>query len=74
MKTTLDLQSIISSGGSVVVDAGRKTTLDLKSLAIAAKISGTTLILKNASRKTTLDCKVIAIAGGKGTVIFDFSE
>ena len=58
----------------MIVDASRKTTLDLQSLAIAAKISGTMLILKNASKKTTLDCKSIANAGGKGTVIFDFSE
>lgn len=70
--TVLDLKSIASSGGGMILDAKRYTTFDLKSIASSASGKQATIILKNLDGKTTFDLKSIA-SSGKGCVVFDFS-
>ncbi len=71
--TTLDLKTIVATGGCVVVNSKEYTTLDLKTIAAAGSTSHGKLYIKHANRLTTLDCKSIA-AANPGHVTFDFSE
>lgn len=71
--TTLDLKTIVATGGCVVVNSKEYTTLDLKTIAAAGSTSHGKLCIKHANRLTTLDCKSIA-AANPGHVTFDFSE
>ena len=68
----LDLRTILSAGSNVVVDAADMSILDMRSIAMDAKLSGTHVTIRNASLLDPLDCRIVAIAGGKGTVTFDF--
>lgn len=58
-KTTLDIKSIVSCGASVILDAKKYTTLDLKAIASLCT-NGNTITIKNASSKTTLELKALA--------------
>ena len=48
--------------------------MDIKSMAFSAKTHGVHLFIKDATKLSVLDCQSIAFTGGKGTVIFDFTE
>lgn len=69
--TTLNLQAIASSGGSVIVDANKFTVLNLQAIANAGKAKGATLIVVNANVLSVLNCQEIASAN-PGHVIFNF--
>ena len=71
--SVLDLCMVISAGSNVIVDATDMSTLDMRSIASNAKMSGTHVTIRNASLLSLLDCRTIAMAGGKGTVTFDFT-
>lgn len=67
----LNLQSIASAGGSVIVDASNFNVLNLQSIATAGKAKGATLIINNANVLTALNCQAIA-SSNPGHVIFNF--
>lgn len=71
--TTLELRSILSYGGSIVVSAKDFSSLELRSLAMETKANNAKLYIKRADALSPLVCKGIAMSGGKGNVIFDFS-
>lgn len=72
--TALEIRTILSSGGNVVVDATKFTALELRTMASTAQSNGTKITIRNANTKTALECRGIASAGGTGTVFFDFSK
>lgn len=72
--TVLDIKSICSLGGSVIVSANDFTPLDLKGIALIAKSSGAKIIIKNASRLSSLSCRGIVATVGQGVVTFDFVD
>ena len=67
-KTSIELRSLLISGGNLIIDASSLSPLELRSLAIVAKANGSHITIRNASQYTTLECRSIAIAGGKGTI------
>lgn len=69
--TVLNLISIVSSGGSVIVDAKGYTALNLQSVARACKVKGANLIINNANGLTALNCQAIASVN-PGHVYFNF--
>ena len=71
--TLADLRSIISSNGSIIINASKYVTSDLKTIASTASSGNAKIYIKNASRLTISDLKSIASAG-KGSVVFDFTE
>lgn len=74
-KTVLELQSIVFSGGSVIVDATEYSASTLQSIAFTAKTHGAQVTIRKASCLTTSQCKSIAFSGGgHGVVTFDFTE
>lgn len=70
MRSALDLKRIVAAGGGMIIDASKYSTLDLKSIAAAAK---TKVIMQNVSEISVMDLKSIA-AAGNGNVIFDMTE
>lgn len=60
MKSSLELRSIASSGGNLIVDANNMSSLELRSLASTCKQSHTTLTINNASKLSALECRSIA--------------
>lgn len=75
MITATQLQSLVYTGGSIVVDANNLTASSLQSIAFTAKTHNSLVIIKHAQKLTSLQCNAIAFAGGqKGNVIFDFTE
>jgi len=70
-KSTLDLQAIARSGGSIKISAKEKSTLDLQAIARSLTSDGK-LILINSDNKSTLDLQSIARSGA-GKVLFDFT-
>ena len=74
-KTASELQSIVFSGGSVIVDAKDYPASSLQTIAFTAKSHGGHVTIKHASLLTTSQCKIIAYSGGgHGIVTFDFTE
>ena len=71
---TLNLRSVLLSGGNIVVDASKLSPIELRMLAHTAKISGGTILGKKSFLYNALECRNIALAGGKGTVTFDFTD
>ena len=72
MMTVLNLQSIASYGGSVIVSAANYSVLNLQSIAMTGKAKGVDLIIKDANKLTVLNCHTIASAN-PGYVTFDFT-
>lgn len=72
--TALEIKTLISSGGNVIVDATKFTTLELRTMASDAYSNGVKITIRQAYSKTSLECRDIAFAGGVGTVSFDFSK
>lgn len=70
-KSSLELRSLLISGGNLIVDATSFSPLELRALAIVAKANGSKITIRNASSLSTLVCRGIAIAGGKGTITFE---
>ena len=74
-KTAMELQSIVFSGGSVIVDANDYPASSLQSIAFTAKSHGAQLTIKHASILSTSQCYSIAFSGGgHGVVVFDFTD
>lgn len=74
-KTASEIQSIVFSGGSVIVDAKDYSASSLQSIAFTAKSHGGHVTIKHASNLTTSQCKSIAFSGGgHGIVTFDFTD
>jgi hypothetical protein len=74
-KTTSELQSILLSGGSVIVDANDYTASSLQAIAHTANSYGAHITIKHASVFSTSQCKSIAFSGGgHGVVTFDFTD
>lgn len=73
-KSVLELKSIISAGGSIVINAQDYMPLELKSLASSTRINDGKIYIKNAHKLTTLACKNIVLSGNQGNIIFDFTE
>lgn len=74
-KTVSEIQSIVFSGGSVIVDANDYSASILQSIAFTAKSHGGHVTIKHASNLSTSQCKSIAFSGGgHGIVTFDFTE
>lgn len=74
-KTVSELQSIVFSGGSVIVEAKNYTASELQSIAFTAKSHGAQVTIRHASILTTSQCKSIAFSGGgHGNVTFDFID
>lgn len=71
-KSTLDLQAIARSGGSIKISAEKKSTLDLLAIARSLTSDGK-LVIINSDAKSTLDLQAIARAGA-GKVLFDFTK
>lgn len=73
--TFSEIQSIVFTGGSVILDANDFTALSLQNIAFVAKSHGAKIIIKHASQLTASQCKSIAFSGGgQGVVTFDFCE
>lgn len=70
-KSTIDLQSIARSGGSIKISAKTKSTIDLQSIARSLTSNGE-LIITDSAFKSTIDLQSIARSGG-GKVLFDFT-
>ncbi len=74
-KTASEIQSIVFSGGSVIVDAKDYPPSSLLSIAFTAKSHGGHVTIKHASILSISQCKSIAFSGGgQGNVIFDFTD
>lgn len=71
--SVLDLKSIATSGGGMILDARSFSTLDLKSIAASASGQKAQIFFKNLQGKSALDLKSIAASGG-GCVVFDFTQ
>jgi hypothetical protein len=69
----LDLKSIASKGGGMVLDATKISVLDLKSIASKASETQAQIIIKKPQILSVLDMKSIA-SKGNGCIIFDFYE
>lgn len=75
MMTTSQLQSLVFTGGSIIVDANNLTASSLQSIALTAKAHNSIVVIKNASKLSSSQCNSIAFSGGqKGNIIFDFTE
>ena len=73
--TAVELQSIVFSGGSVIIDASQYSVTSLQAIAFVAKSHGAKMTIKHASKLTVSQCKSIAFSGGgQGNVTFDFTE
>lgn len=73
-KSATEIQAILFSGGSVIVDATDYPALSLRGLAVVAKSHGANITIRNAQKLSTLECKNIALAsGGQGIITFDFT-
>ena len=73
--TTSQLQSLVFTGGSIIVDANDLTASSLQSIAFTAKTHNSIIVIKNASKLTSSQCNSIAFSGGqKGNIVFDFTE
>lgn len=74
-KSTLELQSIVFSGGSIIVDAKVYPASTLQSVVSTAKSHGAQVTIRHASVYTLAQCKSLTISGGgHGVVVFDFTE
>lgn len=74
-KTASEIQSIVFSGGSVIVDARDYTASSLQSIAFIAKSHGGHVTITHSSALSTSQCKSIAFSGGgHGIVTFDFTD
>lgn len=71
-KSVTDLRSIAAAGGGMILDAGKYSTSDLRSIVSAASGKQAQIKLLNVSSKSTTDLRSIA-AAGNGCVIFDFA-
>ena len=71
--SVLDLKSIASKGGGMILDATKISVLDLKSIVSKASEKQAQIIIKKPNKLSVLDMKAIA-SKGKGCVIFDFYE
>lgn len=71
MRTINELKEMAKSGANLSVSAKGFTTLSLKELAQAGRVSGATLIINDAVSLTTLSCKEIASCH-PGYVTFNF--
>lgn len=69
----LDLKSIVTKGGGIVIAANKVSALDLKSLATKSGESGAKITVKNPHALSALDLKSIATKGN-GNVTFDFFD
>lgn len=72
MKSVIDLKSITSASGSLIINATDYSALALIDIASDLK-DGATLTLKNVRIMSVLDLKKISLAA-KGKVIFDLSQ
>ncbi len=72
MFSVLDIKSIITSGGGMILDAKQFSVIDLKSIANLAAGKQIQIVLKNLQGKSTIDLKSIAFSGN-GYVVFDFT-
>lgn len=70
-RSTLDLRSIASSGGGMILDARHYSVLDLRSIASSASANQNKITLMNVNHLSTLDLRSIA-SSGNGCVIFNF--
>ena len=70
---TLNLQTVASAGGSVIVDANNFNAIQLQTIAKAGKAKGATLIINNASVLNVFECQAIA-SNNPGYVIFNFCQ
>ncbi len=74
-KTSMELQSLVFSGGSIIIDAKDYQVSSLQSIAFTAKSHGAQVIIKHASILSISQCKSIAFSGGgHGVVVFDFTD
>lgn len=73
-KTSLELRSIVSAGGCVVINANDYSTLEMKTIAACTNNNGGQLILQHAVRLSSLECRSIASAGKSGGVMFVFTD
>lgn len=71
MLTVLDLQTIASYGGGMIIDAKSIPINDLTSIASYASNKQAQIIIKNASIIPPIELQSIA-SFSKGCVIFDF--
>jgi hypothetical protein len=69
--SVMDLRSIASAGGGMILDASKYSCMDLKSIASAAGGMKAQLTLRNLSHLSVLDLRAIASAG-TGCVVLDF--
>lgn len=72
MKTADEIVRMVTTGGSVIVDASQPTE-DLLRIAGAAERRGGKIIIRGAHRKPTDELVRIASVG-KGNVTFDLTE
>jgi len=73
--TTSELQSIVFSGGSIIIDARKYTIASLQTIAFVAKTHEAKVTIKHASGLSVQQCKDIAFSGGgQGIITFDFTE
>lgn len=73
-KSTLELRSIVSTGGCVVINANNYSTLELKTIAACTNNNGGQLVIQHAIRLSSLECRSIASAGRSGGVVFVFTD
>ncbi|EPC4015864.1 hypothetical protein ACRZOS_000167 [Enterobacter kobei] len=71
MLTVLDLQTLASFGGGMIIDAKRISANDLKTIVSFGNAQNISITIKNASIIPINELKTIA-SFSKGSVIFDF--
>lgn len=74
-KTPSELQSIVFSGGSIIINANDYTPSTLQTIVFSAKSHGAKVMIKHANALTGAQCRSLAFfGGGQGNVTFDFTD
>lgn len=73
MLTQLELQSLVSMGVNVVIDAQKMSSLDMRQLLLLAKTGNSVVEIKNASVLSAMDARLLATTASKN-VKFNFVD
>lgn len=73
-KSVTELRSIVAMGGSIIVNAGDYSVLELRSIASSTTADGGEMFIMDAVKLSYMECRAIVSAGIKGCVILDFAN
>lgn len=73
-KSVIELRSIVAMGGSIVINAGDYSVLELRSIAASTTTDGGKMVILNAIKLNYMECRAIISAGIRGCVILNFTD